>query len=74
MPRALTATLDACIRFHGIGKPAALVAGAGHSTSLYGRMGTPAPAWPPAMLTDATAITSKQAIEAAAVFLITRRV
>ena len=30
MPRELTATLEACIRFHGIGKPATLVAGAGH--------------------------------------------
>ena len=34
------ATLEAWIRFHGIGNPAALIAGAGKSTSLYGRTGT----------------------------------
>jgi hypothetical protein len=42
VPRALTATLEAWIRFHGIGNPAALIAGAGHSTKLYGRIGTAA--------------------------------
>ena len=42
VPFGVTATLEACIRFHGIGKPATLVAGAGHSTNLYGRIGTAA--------------------------------
>jgi len=44
VPREPTATLEACIRFHGIGKPATLVAGIGHSTIVYGRTGTLAPA------------------------------
>jgi hypothetical protein len=35
VPLGEIATLDAWIRFHGAANPAALVAGAGHSTSLY---------------------------------------
>jgi hypothetical protein len=75
VPRPLIATLEACIRFQGIGKPATLVAGAGHSTTVYGRVGPlAAPPCPPAVWADKTAITTPQAIEAAAVFWITRRV
>ena len=44
------------MRFQGAAKPAALVAGAGHSTSLYGNAGAgtapPALSWAPIMSSD----------------------
>jgi arginine/lysine/ornithine decarboxylase len=61
------------MRFHGVGKPATLVAGAGHSTTVYGRTGTVAPPGWPLVLAGET-ITRPEAIEAATAFLITRRV
>src|SRR6266851_3090512 len=53
LPRPVTATEATWMKFHGpAGTPAALLAGVGHSTSLYGRMGTsaaapPRPPWLP---------------------------